>query len=101
MGSSRRPAPHSPPPPALAAAAYRSDLFSRVGFTLWDNSWYGGHHLPAYSVLAPALGAWIGPQLLAALSMVTASALFARLTAGRLPARAARIAAVWFAIGTS
>jgi hypothetical protein len=91
----------APPSTDLAAAAYRSDLFSRVGFTLWDNSWYGGHHLPAYSVLAPALGAWIGPQLLAALSMVTASALFARLTAGRLPARAARIAAVWFAIGTS
>ena len=54
----------APPSSDLAAAAYRSDLFSRAGFTLWDNSWYGGHHLPAYSVLAPALGAWVGPQLL-------------------------------------
>jgi MFS family permease len=85
----------------LAAAAYRSDLFSRAGFTLWDNSWYGGHHLPAYSVLAPALGAWIGPQLLNALSMVAATALFAQLIDGRFPAPATRIAAIWFALGAS
>jgi len=85
----------------LAAAAYRSDLFSRVGFTLWDNSWYGGHHLPAYSILAPALGALIGPQLLAALSMVAASALFALLIDGCFPARVMRIASLWFALGAS
>ena len=91
----------APPSTDLAAAAYRSDLFSRVGFTLWDNSWYGGHHLPAYSVLAPALGAWLGPQLLAALSAVAASALFALLIDGHFPARATRIAALWFALGVS
>jgi hypothetical protein len=39
----------APPSPDLAAASYRSSLFSSVGFTVWDNSWYGGHHLPAYS----------------------------------------------------
>ena len=44
----------------LAAAGYRSDLFARAGFTLWDNGWYGGHHLLAYSLLAPALGALLG-----------------------------------------
>ncbi len=91
----------APPSTDLAAATYRSNLFSRVGFTIWDNSWYGGHHLPAYSILAPALGAWIGPQLLAALSMVAATALFALLIDGRLPARAARVAAIWFAVGAS
>ena len=91
----------APPSSDLAAAAYRSDLFSRAGFTLWDNSWYGGHHLPAYSVLAPALASWIGPQLLAALSAVAATALFALLIDGRFPARATRIAAVWFALGVS
>jgi len=85
----------------LAAAAYRSDLFSRVGFTLWDDSWYGGHHLPAYSVLAPALGAWLGPQLEAALSAIAATALFALLIEGRFPSRATRIAALWFALGAS
>jgi MFS family permease len=91
----------SPPSSDLAAAAYRSDLFSRAGFMLWDNSWYGGHHLPAYSVLAPALGSWIGLQLLAALSVVAATALFTLLIDGRFPARATRIAAVWFALGVS
>jgi hypothetical protein len=85
----------------LAAASYRSSLFARVGFSLWDNSWYGGHHLLAYSVLAPALGTLIGPQPLAALSMTIAAALFAALIDGRFPARATRIAAVWFALGAA
>lgn len=91
----------APSSPDLAAASYRSSLFSSVGLTLWDNSWYGGHHLLAYSVLAPALGALIGPQPLAALSMVAATALFAALIDGLFPARAVRIAALWFALGVS
>jgi hypothetical protein len=91
----------APASPDLAAASYRSNLFSTAGFTLWDNSWYGGHHLLAYSVIAPALGALIGPQPLAAISMVIATALFALLIDGFFPTRATRIAAVWFAIGAS
>jgi len=91
----------APPSADLAAASYRSELFGRAGFTLWDNSWYGGHHLPAYSVFAPALGWLLGPQLLAALSMTVAVALFAQLIEGRFPARATRIAAVWFALGAA
>jgi len=89
----------APQSPDLAAASYRSHLFSSFGFTLWDNSWYGGHHLPAYSLLAPALGAVLGPALLAALSMVAASALFELATAGRFPPRAARAGAFFFAFG--
>jgi hypothetical protein len=85
----------------LAAAGYRSELFSRVGFTLWDDSWYGGHHLLAYSVLAPALGALVGVQALAALSMTVATALFAALIGRRFPARAARVAGAWFALGAA
>jgi hypothetical protein len=85
----------------LAAAAYRSGLFSTGGLMLWDNGWYAGHALPAYSILAPALGAWIGPQLVAALAMVAATALFALLIDGVFPARAARIAELWFAVGAS
>lgn len=91
----------APQSPDLAAASYRSSLFSTAGFTLWDNSWYSGHHLLAYSVLAPALGALIGPRLLAAISMTIATALFARLIDGRFPASAARIAAYFFALGAS
>ena len=85
----------------LAAAGYRSDLFSRAGFTLWDNGWYGGHHVLAYSLLAPALSALLSPQLLAALSMTAAAALFAALIDGRFPARATRIASCWFALGAA
>jgi hypothetical protein len=91
----------APASPDLAAASYRSSLFSRAGFTLWDNSWYGGHHLLAYSVLAPPLGALIGTRLLAAISMVIATALFAALIDGTSPRRATRLAAAWFALGAS
>jgi hypothetical protein len=91
----------SPPSSDLAAATYRSYLFGREGFTLWDNAWYGGHHLPAYSVLAPALGWLIGPQLLAVLSMTAAAALFAALLEGRFPRTAARTASAWFALGAA
>ncbi len=91
----------APQSPDLAAASYRSHLFSQVGFSLWDNSWYAGHHLPAYSILAPALGALIGPQLLAAISMVAATALFALVIEGRFGERAERIAALFFALGAS
>jgi hypothetical protein len=91
----------APASPDLAAASYRSYLFSSNGFTLWDNGWYGGHHLPAYSVLAPALGALIGPQLLAAVSMTVATALFAAAIDGRFAPRATRVAGLWFAVGAS
>ncbi len=89
----------APSSPDLAAASYRSDLFSRVGFTLWDNSWYGGHHLPAYSLLAPALGALIGPRLLVALAVVAQAVLFERLLARETPGTPARVASLWFAFG--
>ncbi|HTR90014.1 MAG TPA: hypothetical protein VMG62_07900, partial [Solirubrobacteraceae bacterium] len=91
----------APPSSDLAAASYRSYLFSRAGFTIWEDGWYGGHHLPAYSLLAPALGAWLGPQLVAALAMTAAAALFAALIEGAFPRRAARMAAVWLAVGAS
>jgi hypothetical protein len=91
----------APPSTDLAAAAYRSDLFGRAGFTLWDNSWYGGHHLPAYSLLAPALGALIGPQPLTAISTTVMVALFPVLVAGAFSDRAVRIASLWLAAGAA
>jgi hypothetical protein len=85
----------------LAAAGYRSELVSRAGLTLWDNGWYGGHHLLAYSVLAPALGAALSPQLLAGASAVLATALFGVLVQQRRAPRAAYVATLWFALGAS
>ncbi|HTB70188.1 MAG TPA: hypothetical protein VK707_04340 [Solirubrobacteraceae bacterium] len=86
----------------LAAAGYRSELFSRSGLTLWDDSWYAGHHLLAYSLLAPGLGALLGVQLLGALSATLAAALFGVLVDGTVQAPegpAARVAKLWFAFG--
>lgn len=85
----------------LAAASYRSYLFAHFGLTLWDNGWYGGHHLLAYSLLSPALGAPFGPRLPQAISTVLASVLFASLIAGRFPPRAVRVGSVWFALGVN
>jgi hypothetical protein len=85
----------------LAAAGYRSELVSRAGLTLWDNGWYGGHHVLAYSVLAPALGAALSPQLLAGASVVLATALFGVLVQRRYAPRAAYVATLWFALGAS
>jgi hypothetical protein len=88
-----------PPSGDLAAATYRANLFSRVGFTLWDNGWYGGHYLPGYSLLSPALGALLGEQLLLALSAIAVAGLFGLLVAGAFDAAGARVAAALFALG--
>ena len=88
-----------PPSGDLAAATYRANLFSRVGFTLWDNGWYGGHYLPGYSLLSPALGALLGEHLLLALSAVASAALFGLLVARAFDAGGARVAAAVFALG--
>jgi hypothetical protein len=89
-----------PPSADLAAQTYRVGLFGHEGFAVWDDHWYGGHHLPGYSVLFPALGSWIGLHVTAALSVIGATAAFARLTENWLvPARAATAAAIWFAAG--
>jgi hypothetical protein len=89
----------SPPSGDLAAATYRSDLFVRAGFTVWDNGWYAGHALPAYSLLAPVLGAWLGVRVLLALSAIAAAGLFGLLSQRALPLPAARAASLAFAFG--
>ena len=63
-----------PPSADLAAQTYRVGLFDREGWIAWDNGWYGGHHLPGYSVLFPPLASLLGLQLVAALSVVGATA---------------------------
>jgi hypothetical protein len=90
----------APPSLDLAAAEYRSWLFAHAGFALWDLQWYGGHHLPGYSVLLGPLGAALGPRLLGALAAVAAAALFERLAFERLGPDA-WLGALWFAAGTA
>src|SRR5918912_2851325 len=81
----------APPSADLAAQLYRVQLFERHGFTLWDNAWYGGHHMPGYSVLFPPLAALLGARVVGALSAVAAAWLFERLVDGFDGARAASL----------
>jgi hypothetical protein len=83
-----------PPSADLAAQYYRADL----GLVLWDNGWYGGHHMPGYSILFPPLAAVLGPRLVGALSAVAAAWLFERLVRDL---EGGRVAALWFAVATA
>ena len=89
-----------PRTPDLAAAVYRAGLFARDGFQLWDNGWFGGHHLLDYSVLFPAIGSELGARPTGVLSAVVSAVLFERLAAGWWGAAISRPAAAWFAVAT-
>jgi hypothetical protein len=91
----------SPPAADLTAATYRSDVFGRAGLALWDNGWYGGHHLPGYSLLSPALGHLLGPRVLLVISAVAAAGLFGSLSRSAFGEAAGRVASAWFAVGLS
>jgi len=85
----------------LAAHTFRAELFGREGFALWNGQWYGGHHLPGYSLLFPPVAWALGPRLAGAVGAVAAAALFAALVRGRWGARA-ELGALWFAaLGTA
>lgn len=92
-----------PPTPDLAAQAYRTDLFAREGFTVWNGFWFGGHHTPGYSILFPPLGAAFGPRLVGALAAVASAVLFARIARHAFGpgTHAARWGALWFAAATA
>jgi hypothetical protein len=83
-----------------AAQVFRSGLFDSQGFAAWDNFWFGGHHLPGYGLLLPALGALIGPRLVGVLAAIIASLLFSAI-AYRSFGERARLGVVWFATATS
>jgi hypothetical protein len=89
----------APRTPDLAAAVYRAGLVAREGFQLYDSAWFGGHHLPGYSIVAPILGAEVGVRVTGALAAVASAVLFERLAVGWWGA-AARPAIVWFAVAT-
>src|SRR5437763_9180185 len=82
----------------LAAAAFRSDLFKQHGLRIYNAQWYDGHHLLAYSLLSPPLGAWLGPMLLGAVCTAASVVLFERIVALEFGGWAARAGAVTFAI---
>jgi hypothetical protein len=90
-----------PPSADLAAQTYRVGLFDREGWIAWDNGWYGGHHLPGYSVLFSPLASALDLHLVAALSLVAATAAFAALARDWIGGRAGTVASLWFAASTA
>jgi hypothetical protein len=87
-----------PRTPDLAAQVYRLNLFRQIGFAVWDEHWYAGHHLPGYSLLFGPLGALLGLRLLAAASVLVSTLLFERLVRSAFGA-AASWGALLFAVG--
>src|SRR5215831_10222827 len=81
------------------AQLFRIDVFRRAGFVVWNLQWYDGHHVLGYSVLAPAIGALVGPGPLAVAGAAVATACFTRLVRPVFGA-AATVGAIWFAVAT-
>ncbi len=88
-----------PPSLDLAAHLLRAKLFGAEGFGLWNNWWYGGHHVPGYSVLFPPLAWLLSPQLVAALAAVGTAAAFELLVRERFGSEA-WLGSLWFGAAT-
>ncbi len=69
----------APRSPDLAAQTYRATLFENSGFTLWDDNWYAGHHLPGYSLVFPWLALVLGIRLVGALAVLLSTFAFERI----------------------
>jgi hypothetical protein len=83
-----------------AAQVFRSGFFDSQGLAAWDNFWFGGHHMPGYGLMLPALGALIGPRWVGAIAAIAASLLFSAIAYERFGDRA-RLGVAWFATATS
>ncbi len=83
-----------------AAQQFRAGLFELEGPSTWNNLWFGGHHVPGYSVLFPPLGAVFGTRIVGVLAALAAALLFASI-AERRWGESARVGVLWFAAGTS
>jgi hypothetical protein len=88
----------APQSPDLAAQVYRANLFAQHGFSLWDNGWYAGHYVPAYSLIFPPLAWLIGLHGAGVLAAVASMLIFGRLARRSFGARAP-LAALFFAVG--
>lgn len=90
----------APRTPDLAAQAYRSGLYSHLGMVVWDNNWYGGHHMPGYSLIYQPLSALLGLRIVGALAVVASAALFSRIASSAFGPGTAP-AAIWFAVAAA
>ena len=69
--------PHTPD---LAAQVYRIGLFEELGFIIWDEHWYAGHHMPGYSLLFPPFGTLLGARAAGAICAIASTVIFGALT---------------------
>ena len=76
----------APPVADLAAHEYRAWLWDAEGFTVWNAQWYGGHHVPGYSLLFPPLGGLLGAPAAVALAGVASAAALVALARDAAPA---------------
>ncbi len=84
----------------LAAHVFRAELFDRIGFGIWNGSWYGGHYTLTYSVLFPPLAALTSFQAVGAASVVVAT-LFFDLIVRRCWGEGAVWGSLWFAVNAA
>lgn len=90
----------APRSPDLAAQLYRTDVFARSGFTVWDDNWYAGHHMPGYSLLFPWLAMLLGMRLVGALAVLISTLAFEQVALACYGPRA-RFAAAFFAVAAA
>lgn len=90
----------APRTPDLAAQVYRAGLFGQEGFSIWDGQWYGGHHMPGYSLLFPPLASWLGVRIVGLAAAVATGILFERLAVSHFGPRA-RWGALWLGAATA
>lgn len=81
------------------AHAYRVWLFRKVGMTMWENGWYGGHWTLGYSVLFPPISGVLGLPLTEILSAGLAAWAFDRVVVTYIGPQA-RLGAIVFAVWT-
>jgi hypothetical protein len=88
-----------PPVRDLAGHLFRMEQSEGVGWNVWNNLWYGGHHTSGYSILFPPVAALLGIGLTGVLAATSAAGCFAALV-HRHAGAAAWPGALWFAAGT-
>lgn len=62
-----------PPVADMAAQVFRAKLFEQSGYQIWNGQWYGGHHLPGYSLLMPPIGGAAGAWWAGCIAAIAAS----------------------------
>lgn len=79
------------------AAEYRVSLFRQYGLVLWDDQWYGGHHLLGYSLLFPPLAGLVGVGVLGVASCLCSTVCVTRIVQDRF-GTGNSIGVLWFAV---